>query len=294
VAGWATRARDGGIWAPGGINTDRTSLFIATGNTIDATAWGDGEAVFRLPTDLRRADATQDFFAAADWYELDRRDADLGGTNRLPLDVPTENGTQALVLAATDVLNLRDIHDGLMLPQLSKMQTEVESAESSLRKDFANTRESVDATVASTIGIQGSVGAAEATWGVQLYLARRPGAPLLALGDARHRPSSSKLTWLPNLSARADGGNPQHIGDIQIYSPSVPSDSLAQNRLREQMVPVSLRPSCQRGHQCRELIRRGHSTESAVRSIAGIPGTGRHDSPDRVAVVDRSAPYAVR
>src|SRR5208283_5774359 len=99
VASWATRARGGGIWAPGGISTDGKSLFVATGNTIDAAAWGDGEAVFRLPPDLRRADRTQDHYAPADWHELDRRDADLGGTNPLPLDVPTENGTQALVLA---------------------------------------------------------------------------------------------------------------------------------------------------------------------------------------------------
>jgi PQQ enzyme repeat len=99
VASWATRARGGGIWAPGGISTDGKSLFVATGNTIDTAAWADGEAIFRLFPDLRRVDQTQDHFAPLDWYELDRRDADLGGTNPLPLDVPTESGTQALVLA---------------------------------------------------------------------------------------------------------------------------------------------------------------------------------------------------
>ena len=41
----------------------------------------------------------QDYFAPVDWYELDRRDADLGGTILFRSDVPTENGTQALVLA---------------------------------------------------------------------------------------------------------------------------------------------------------------------------------------------------
>jgi len=80
VTSWATRARGGGIWAPGGISTDGKSLFVATDNTFDAATWGDGEAVFRLPPDLRPADRTQEYFAPVDWYELDRRDADLGGT----------------------------------------------------------------------------------------------------------------------------------------------------------------------------------------------------------------------
>jgi hypothetical protein len=48
IKSWATRARGGGIWAPGGISTDGTSLFVATGNTFGARTWSDGEAVIRL------------------------------------------------------------------------------------------------------------------------------------------------------------------------------------------------------------------------------------------------------
>jgi len=99
VVSWATRARGGGIWAPGGIGTDGKSLFFATGNTFDTKVWGDGEAVFRLGTDLRRSLSSQDFFAAADWRRLDERDADLGGTNPMLLDLPVPGGAQALVLA---------------------------------------------------------------------------------------------------------------------------------------------------------------------------------------------------
>jgi outer membrane protein assembly factor BamB len=64
------------------------------------STWSDGEAVFRLAPDLRRADHKQDFFAPANWRTLDNRDADLGGTDPLLIDVTT-NGTttQALVLA---------------------------------------------------------------------------------------------------------------------------------------------------------------------------------------------------
>ena len=95
----ATRAVGGGIWAPGGMSTDGTSLFVATGNTLDATTWSDGEAVIRLPPDLRRTDATKDFFAPANWLDLDAQDADLGGTAPIPLDLPVEGGDQAVILA---------------------------------------------------------------------------------------------------------------------------------------------------------------------------------------------------
>jgi hypothetical protein len=99
VRSWATRGRGAGIWAQGGISSDGKSLFVATGNTLDASTWSDGEAVFRLSLDLHRSNNQRDFFAASDWLALDERDADLGGTNPLPLDVPGEGGNQALILA---------------------------------------------------------------------------------------------------------------------------------------------------------------------------------------------------
>jgi len=99
VVSWSTRGRGGGIWAPGGIASDGRSLFVATGNTIDVSTWSDGEAVFRLAPDLRRRDGPEDFFAPTDWRTLDSRDADLGGTNPLPLNVPSAGATQPLILA---------------------------------------------------------------------------------------------------------------------------------------------------------------------------------------------------
>jgi hypothetical protein len=99
ASAWRTRGRGGGIWAPGGIASDGQSLFAATGNTMGATEWSDGEAVFRLAPDLRHSANNSDFFAAADWRALDDRDADLGGTNPLPLDLPRGGGTQPVVLA---------------------------------------------------------------------------------------------------------------------------------------------------------------------------------------------------
>jgi outer membrane protein assembly factor BamB len=99
VTSWATRARGGGIWAPGGLSSDGKSLFAATGNTFGASSYGDGEAVVRLAPNLHRSTDKRDFFAPSDWAALDRRDADLGGTNPLPLDVPAQGGTRALMLA---------------------------------------------------------------------------------------------------------------------------------------------------------------------------------------------------
>jgi hypothetical protein len=99
VTAWATRAAGGGIWAPGGIGSDGTSLYVATGNTMRAANWSDGEDVIRLAPDLHRSDRKDDFFAPSDWRDLDDSDADLGGTNPLLMDVPTGTGTRALVLA---------------------------------------------------------------------------------------------------------------------------------------------------------------------------------------------------
>jgi hypothetical protein len=99
VVSWSTRGRGGGIWAPGGISSDGRALFAATGNTIGTSTWSDGEAVFRLMPDLRHEERPQDFFAPSDWRALDERDADLGGSNPLPLNVVSGAGSKPLVLA---------------------------------------------------------------------------------------------------------------------------------------------------------------------------------------------------
>ena len=100
VLNWRTRARGGGIWAPGGISSDGKSLYVATGNTEGARDWADGEAVFRLGPELRRSELRSDYFAAPDWRALDARDADLGGANPLPLDLPKAGGGTAPLLLA--------------------------------------------------------------------------------------------------------------------------------------------------------------------------------------------------
>jgi len=81
------------------MSSDGRSLFVATGNTLSVTSWADGQAVFRLAADLHRSQDQRDFFAPPYWRELDETDADLGGTNPIPLDLPAASGTQAVILA---------------------------------------------------------------------------------------------------------------------------------------------------------------------------------------------------
>jgi len=86
-ANWQTRANGGGIWAQGGLAGDGTYLFVTTGNTFGAAQWSDGEAIIRLHPGLAHSDDTHDYFAPSNWKTLDNEDADLGGTEALPLNV---------------------------------------------------------------------------------------------------------------------------------------------------------------------------------------------------------------
>src|SRR5262249_28876536 len=92
-------ARAAAASSPGGISSDGRALFVATGNTLGARAWSDGEAVFKLMPDLHHTERPQDFFAPPDWRALDERDADLGGSNPLPFDAPSPAGLQPVILA---------------------------------------------------------------------------------------------------------------------------------------------------------------------------------------------------
>ena len=99
IVSFETKARGGGIWAPGGFPVVGHDLFFATGNTFGARTWSDGEAVFRATPDLQSNDSNRDFFTPSDWKSLDSSDEDLGGSNPIPLDVSGPSGSQALIVA---------------------------------------------------------------------------------------------------------------------------------------------------------------------------------------------------
>lgn len=126
VRSWSTRARGGGVWAPGGISSDGRALYFATGNTISAERWSDGEAVVRLPPDLSFSAQPRDYFAPPDWPRLDATDADLGGTN--PLLVSLSGGVIPELLLALgkdgnayllDPHNLGGVGGGLLTRKVS-------------------------------------------------------------------------------------------------------------------------------------------------------------------------------
>jgi outer membrane protein assembly factor BamB len=96
---WHTRALKGGVWAVSGVPFRSGDLFAATGNTFGATTWGDGEAVIRLPPDLKPSNTSPDFFAASNWQHLDAIDGDLGGTSAMAVDT---GGRQLIVQLGKD------------------------------------------------------------------------------------------------------------------------------------------------------------------------------------------------
>lgn len=79
----------GGIWGVGGIPTDGTSLFVSTGNTLNAGAtWSGGEAVLRLTPPMPSfSGATADSFYPTAWANYDQNDSDLGGANPVVFDM---------------------------------------------------------------------------------------------------------------------------------------------------------------------------------------------------------------
>jgi outer membrane protein assembly factor BamB len=102
VSAWATRALGGGVWAPAGVVTDGQSLYVATGNTFGTATWLDGEAVIKLPPSLVATNQPGDYYAPTNWYDLDRADADLGGTAPVLVDVPGATPSRLVVALGKD------------------------------------------------------------------------------------------------------------------------------------------------------------------------------------------------
>jgi outer membrane protein assembly factor BamB len=98
---WETRGDAGGIWAQGGVSSDGKYLFATTGNTIGVgSTYGDGESIEKLLPGLAHSTDARDFYAPANWQSLDASDADLGGTEALPISVvKTGGGTAPRIVA---------------------------------------------------------------------------------------------------------------------------------------------------------------------------------------------------
>ena len=99
VKAWATGLAGGGAWAVGGVASDGSSLYLATGNTQSSpsSSWGGGDALLRFSTGPSFSGSPVDYFAPSDWQTLDAGDLDLGGTGPLVVDVPGATPAQVLV-----------------------------------------------------------------------------------------------------------------------------------------------------------------------------------------------------
>jgi hypothetical protein len=98
LTAWATGARGGGSWAVGGVASDGTGVFIATGNTFGATSWSGGEAIIHFQSGPLFSGSSADYWAPTNWVTLDSQDADLGSSGPLLVDVPGA-APSALVVA---------------------------------------------------------------------------------------------------------------------------------------------------------------------------------------------------
>ncbi len=88
VQSWATLAQGGGSWAPGGLSSDGSDVFLATGNTFGAPTWLGGEAIIRLDAGPVFNNTTANYFAPTDWKALDASDVDIGGSGPVLFDLP--------------------------------------------------------------------------------------------------------------------------------------------------------------------------------------------------------------
>jgi hypothetical protein len=88
-----------GIWAPAGVVSDGSSLYVTTGNAVVGTPWLDSEALIKLPLSL---EAPIDSYAPTNWMDLDTKDWDLGGTAPTLVDVPGATPSALVVALGKD------------------------------------------------------------------------------------------------------------------------------------------------------------------------------------------------
>jgi hypothetical protein len=88
-----------GIWAPGGLASDGTNIYAATGNTTTGgTTWEGSEAILRFQPGPVFSDQPVDYFAPHDWLPLDTGDIDIGGSG--PVLLTATNSTPANLVVA--------------------------------------------------------------------------------------------------------------------------------------------------------------------------------------------------
>jgi len=102
VQAWATSIRGGGSWSVGGIASDGSDLFMATGNSFGATTWSGGESIIRFTSGALFSSQTNDFWTPPNWASLDTLDRDIGGSGALIVDVPGATPSKLILALGKD------------------------------------------------------------------------------------------------------------------------------------------------------------------------------------------------
>jgi hypothetical protein len=103
IMAWATDAIGGGAWATGGVASDGTNPFMATGNTFNTGGnWGGGEAIIRFQPGPIFTGNPSDYWVPTNWFQLDGGDVDLGGSGPLLVDVPGATPSSLVVALGKD------------------------------------------------------------------------------------------------------------------------------------------------------------------------------------------------
>ncbi len=96
VTAWATSDIGGGIWSPGGVASDGTYPFVATGNTFQPATWSGGDAVIRFQPGPVFSGNSSDYWAPLDWLNFDQHNWDQSA-GPLLVDVPGATPSRLIV-----------------------------------------------------------------------------------------------------------------------------------------------------------------------------------------------------
>ncbi len=91
---WTTSPPVGaaGIWATGGLANDGTSIYAATGNSMNGgfsapPTWVGGDAVFKIGAGPSFTLQAANYYYPSNWVAMDNGDVDLGGANPVLFDM---------------------------------------------------------------------------------------------------------------------------------------------------------------------------------------------------------------
>jgi hypothetical protein len=107
VTAWATSALDGaiggGIWGAGGVASDGTNPFVATGNSYSTGGvWNGGEAVIRFQPGPIFSGNSSDYWVPLNWSSLDQATTEIAGAGPVLVDVPGATPSRLVVQMGKD------------------------------------------------------------------------------------------------------------------------------------------------------------------------------------------------